>query len=191
MSATMNFSSQFTHQIRCTTKSIITPRLHSSPLRKSCLVVQNDMKAAEQHGISAKRHPHNDLAYKHKRSFSVSSISDDSCFRWNPMNPCSPSDTIDQFYMLINEKNVNELQCYIAEDCLFEECSFPEPMLGKKVYLLDFRPPICLGGSSNNEFHRRSCGSSNNLQAAWAITSSFVSKIFAKMVNIQLLLVGT
>lgn len=45
----------------------------------------------------------------------------------------SPAQTIMQFYSSINAKNLKQLDELIAEDCLFEDYSFPKPFQGKKV----------------------------------------------------------
>lgn len=45
----------------------------------------------------------------------------------------SPAETIMQFYSYINEKNLTQLEKLIAEDCYFEDYSFPKPFQGKKV----------------------------------------------------------
>lgn len=48
----------------------------------------------------------------------------------------TPSDTIEQFYECINNKNVTQLGKYLANDCVYEDFSFPKPFQGKKVLSL-------------------------------------------------------
>lgn len=48
----------------------------------------------------------------------------------------SPAHTIKEFYSAINEKKLRRLADFIAEDCLFEDYSFPKPFQGRKVHLL-------------------------------------------------------
>lgn len=45
----------------------------------------------------------------------------------------TPSETIEQFYECINNKNVTKLGRYLANDCVYEDFSFPKPFQGKKV----------------------------------------------------------
>lgn len=45
----------------------------------------------------------------------------------------SSSDTINKFYICINEKNLKHLREIISEDCYIEDCSFPQPFQGKNV----------------------------------------------------------
>jgi len=59
----------------------------------------------------------------------VVSAADDFDFKLGP----SPSHMIKQFYTCINEKKLKELDGYISDDCFFEDCSFLQPMQGKKV----------------------------------------------------------
>ncbi|XP_074345845.1 uncharacterized protein LOC141684666 [Apium graveolens] len=47
----------------------------------------------------------------------------------------TPSDTIEQFFECINNKNVKQLGTYLANDCLYEDFSFPKPFQGKKEVL--------------------------------------------------------
>ncbi|KAL3833463.1 hypothetical protein ACJIZ3_008199 [Penstemon smallii] len=51
------------------------------------------------------------------------------------ISPLSPTHTIMQFYYAINEKNLKQLGTLIAEDCFFEDYSFPKPFQGKKETL--------------------------------------------------------
>lgn len=46
----------------------------------------------------------------------------------------TPSDSIEQFYECINNKNVKQLSTYLANDCVYEDFSFPKPFQGKKVH---------------------------------------------------------
>ncbi|KAK1372352.1 Nuclear transport factor 2 (NTF2) family protein [Heracleum sosnowskyi] len=63
-----------------------------------------------------------------------------------------PSDTIEQFYECINNKNVTQLGKYLANDCVYEDFSFPKPFQGKKEVLNYFQQLTkCMG--DNIEFN--------------------------------------
>ncbi|KAL3645656.1 hypothetical protein CASFOL_010836 [Castilleja foliolosa] len=48
------------------------------------------------------------------------------------ISPLSPAQTIVLFYSAINEKNLKQLDKMIANNCFFEDYSFPQPFRGKK-----------------------------------------------------------
>ncbi|KAL1830480.1 hypothetical protein ACET3Z_000131 [Daucus carota] len=51
----------------------------------------------------------------------------------------TPSDTVEQFYECINYKNVTKLGQFLANDCVYEDFSFPKPFQGKKEVLNYFQ----------------------------------------------------
>lgn len=64
----------------------------------------------------------------------------------------TPSDTIEQFYECINNKNVTKLGKYLASDCVYEDFSFPKSFQGKKEVLNYFQQLTkCMG--DNIEFN--------------------------------------
>ncbi|XP_076905054.1 uncharacterized protein LOC143560693 [Bidens hawaiensis] len=64
----------------------------------------------------------------------------------------TPSDTIKEFYKCMNEKNVKRLESYLADDCFFEDYSFPKPFKGKKE-VIRFLKQLTTGMGPNVEFH--------------------------------------
>ncbi|KAL8053906.1 hypothetical protein ABFX02_05G103400 [Erythranthe guttata] len=64
----------------------------------------------------------------------------------------SPARTVTQFYSAINDKNLKKLDSLIAEDCLYEDYSFPKPFRGKKE-VLRFLEQLTTSMGHNMKFH--------------------------------------
>ncbi|XP_011029341.1 PREDICTED: uncharacterized protein LOC105129095 [Populus euphratica] len=77
----------------------------------------------------------------------VVSAADDFDFKLGP----SPSHMIKQFYTCINEKKLKEVDGYISDDCFFEDCSFLQPMQGKKE-VMHFFGKLTAGMGQNVKF---------------------------------------
>ncbi|KAH6777545.1 hypothetical protein C2S51_008857 [Perilla frutescens var. frutescens] len=79
----------------------------------------------------------------------------------------SPTQTIMQFYSSINEKNLAQLDKLIAEDCLFEDYSFPNPFQGKKevMHFLE-QLTMCMGDYKNMQFNVELICEGNDYTAA-------------------------
>ncbi|KAL8498500.1 hypothetical protein ACS0TY_021726 [Phlomoides rotata] len=69
-------------------------------------------------------------------------------------NSLSPAQTIMQFYSAINNKRLKQLEELIAEDCFFEDYSFPTPFQKKKEVLHFLKQLItCMGEDQNMQFN--------------------------------------
>ncbi|MFQ6655582.1 hypothetical protein Gotur_026079 [Gossypium turneri] len=80
-------------------------------------------------GVAIKKQEQNKLTYiRGVSSVMSSSNSDIESILGQP----SAADTIKDFYMCINEKNLKGLEGYISEDCYIEDCSFYNPFNGKR-----------------------------------------------------------
>ena len=115
MAATVNFYGQPPQQAICP-KGVAGLTFGFSPFKGSSQSMQNKMK------MTCLRKPASNINL-------VVSAADDFDLKLGP----SPSDMIKQFYTCINEKNLKELDGYISDDCIFEDCSFPQPVQGKEL----------------------------------------------------------
>ncbi|KAI3453748.1 hypothetical protein Pfo_010411 [Paulownia fortunei] len=80
----------------------------------------------------------------------------------------SPAQTIVLFYSAINEKNLKQMDKLIAEDCLFEDFSFPKPFQGKKE-VLHFLEQLTMCMGQNMQFNvKHICeGNDNTAGVNW------------------------
>ncbi|KAJ0048919.1 hypothetical protein Pint_15114 [Pistacia integerrima] len=101
--------------------------LISLPPEGSCMLKQQKMKL-QQHGMSMTMR----RQAGSKSSITVVSSTRLDDYESSPFSAFSASDMIAELYKCINEKNLQELDAYISNDCRFEECSFPKPFKGKK-----------------------------------------------------------
>ncbi|KAL6578835.1 hypothetical protein OROMI_009051 [Orobanche minor] len=84
------------------------------------------------------------------------------------MGPLSPAQTVMSFYSAINEKNLKQVDEIIAEDCFFEDYSFPKPFRGKKEVLHFLEQLItCMGPNMQFNVERISEGNENSLGVNW------------------------
>ncbi|CAA0838785.1 Nuclear transport factor 2 (NTF2) family protein [Striga hermonthica] len=76
--------------------------------------------------------------------------------------PLSPPQTIMLFYSAINEKNMKQLDGMIAEDCFFDDFSFPKPFQGKKE-VMRFLEQLIMSMGQNMQFNiEHICGGEDN-----------------------------
>ncbi|KAL6547831.1 hypothetical protein OROHE_009536 [Orobanche hederae] len=84
------------------------------------------------------------------------------------MGPLSPAQTVMSFYSAINEKNLKQVDEIIAEDCFFEDYSFPKPFRGKKEVLHFLGQLItCMGPNMQFNVERISEGNENSVGVNW------------------------
>ncbi|KAG5228326.1 Nuclear transport factor family protein [Salix suchowensis] len=164
MAATVNFYGQPPQQAICP-KGVSGLTFGFSPFKGSSQSMQNKMKMA------CLRKPASN------KSFSK---------RWVNLAVYDQA-----FYTCINEKNLKELDGYISDDCIFEDCSFLQPMQGKKYLLilrLHFFEQLTAGMGQNvkiilehmylfrsslNKFMRILCAEWKTIQIPFTKGSSF------------------
>ncbi|KAK8266724.1 hypothetical protein V6Z12_D12G265200 [Gossypium hirsutum] len=83
----------------------------------------------QPNGVAIKKQEQNKLTYNRGVSSVMSSSNSDI---ESILGQPSAADTIKDFYMCINEKNLKGLEGYISEDCYIEDCSFYNPFNGKR-----------------------------------------------------------
>ncbi|MBA0862583.1 hypothetical protein Goshw_010418 [Gossypium schwendimanii] len=83
----------------------------------------------QPNGLAIKKQEQNKLTYNRGVSSVMSSSNSDI---ESILGQPSAADTIKDFYMCINEKNLKGLEGYISEDCYIEDCSFYNPFNGKR-----------------------------------------------------------
>ncbi|XP_057810514.1 uncharacterized protein LOC131024952 isoform X2 [Salvia miltiorrhiza] len=140
--ATIEFSSFISRQF-IPTKGTSKHSIPTIPMRKSNLFQPLEIKMAPQ--------TRSNKATKRK-SFKL--------FVVPPRSPAfdtsspSPAQTVMQFYSSINEKNLMQLDKLIAQDCCFEDYSFPKPFHGKKevMHFLE-QLSMCMGDYKNMRFN--------------------------------------
>ncbi|CAA2970429.1 Hypothetical predicted protein [Olea europaea subsp. europaea] len=97
----------------------------SMPLKRTCRFEQAEIKKAQQLIFTTK-----EIKWKPLKLFAASSS--DS---YIDIDFVSPAYIIMEFYSAINGKNLKQLDKLIANDCFFEDYSFPTPFKGKKEAL--------------------------------------------------------
>ncbi|GER31299.1 nuclear transport factor 2 family protein [Striga asiatica] len=89
------------------------------------------------------------------------------CFNDGP-SPLSPAQTIVLFYSAINEKNMKQLDAIIAEDCFFDDFSFPKPFQGKKEVMHFLEQLImCMGQNMQFNIEHICRGEDNSVGVNW------------------------
>ncbi|MBA0563908.1 hypothetical protein Golob_008868 [Gossypium lobatum] len=83
----------------------------------------------QPNGVAIKKQEQNKLTHNRGVSSVMSSSNSDI---ESILGQPSAADTIKDFYMCINEKNLKGLEGYISEDCYIEDCSFYNPFNGKR-----------------------------------------------------------
>lgn len=83
----------------------------------------------QPNGVAIKKQEQNKLTYNRGVSSVMSSSNSDI---ESILGQPSAAETIKDFYMCINEKNLKGLEGYISEDCYIEDCSFYNPFNGKR-----------------------------------------------------------
>jgi hypothetical protein len=127
MAAAVNFSGQAPRPHMCS-KAVARHPPGILPCKETCQLKNNGLRTL-QHGLHVGRKAESRL-FSDRSPVIVMSANSHSIFK---SNSSSPSDTINQFYTSINEKNLKQLSEFISEDCYIEDCSFPQPFHGKKV----------------------------------------------------------
>ncbi|KAK6129977.1 hypothetical protein DH2020_036259 [Rehmannia glutinosa] len=83
-------------------------------------------------------------------------------------SPLSPAQTIVLFYSAINEKNLKQLDKMIAEDCFFDDYSFPKPFQGKKEVLHFLKQlTMCMGQNMQFNVEHICEGKENTIGVNW------------------------
>ncbi|GFQ05823.1 hypothetical protein PHJA_002726400 [Phtheirospermum japonicum] len=83
-------------------------------------------------------------------------------------SPLSPAQTIVLFYSAINEKNLKQLNEMIADNCFFEDYSFPKPFRGKKEVLHFLEQLImCMGQNMQFNVEHICEGNDNSVGVNW------------------------
>ncbi|KAK4844063.1 hypothetical protein QYF36_016023 [Acer negundo] len=132
MASAINFSGQALRQNMCF-RATGGKSLCSLPAKRSCQLKQNQMNIQQNWPMQgqAKNKPF----VEHRRYLVVSAINQIDV----ESSPFSASDMIRQFYACINEKNLKKLDNYISDNCYIEDCSFPNPLQGKKEVMRFFK----------------------------------------------------
>ncbi|XP_034704035.1 uncharacterized protein LOC117928226 [Vitis riparia] len=116
--------------------------LSSLPMKTACQLKQNRAMTRQQ-GISIKSVKKNKTKFRglclavQRRSNSYFGLS-------GPF----PSETIEQFYTCINDKNLKQLAKLVSDDCCFNDLSFPQPFKGKKEVLRFFEELTAVMGKN-------------------------------------------
>ncbi|KAJ6415142.1 hypothetical protein OIU84_004021 [Salix udensis] len=105
----------------------------STPSKGLCQLRQSNVKM-EREAACLRKQVNNKSINKRWVSMVVSAAGD-----FDFKLGSSPSNMIKQFYACINDKKLKELDGYVSEDCHFEDCSFLQPMQGKKGLFLFFQ----------------------------------------------------
>ncbi|KAF9685855.1 hypothetical protein SADUNF_Sadunf03G0097900 [Salix dunnii] len=132
MAAAVNFPCRIPRQA-ISLEGVAGLTFGSTPFKGSCQLMQSNLKM-EREAAYLRKQVNNKSFNKRWVSMAVSAA-DDFDFKLGS----SPSNMIKQFYACINDKKLKELDGYISEDCHFEDCSFPQPMQGKKEVRNFFR----------------------------------------------------
>ncbi|KAK2664133.1 hypothetical protein Ddye_002707 [Dipteronia dyeriana] len=134
MASAINFSGQALRQNMCF-RATGGKSLHSLPMKRSChhQLKQNQMNIQQNWPMQGQGK--NKSFVENKRHLIVSAINRLDI----ESSPFSASDLIRQFYACINEKNLKKLDNYISDDCYIEDCSFPNPLQGKKEVMWFFK----------------------------------------------------
>ncbi|KAG6788294.1 hypothetical protein POTOM_004356 [Populus tomentosa] len=140
MAATVNFYGQLPRQT-ISPEGVAGLTFGFSPFKGSSQSMQNKMK------ITCLRKRASNKSFNKRWANMVVSAADDFEFKLGP----SPSHMIKQFYTCINEKKLKELDGYISDDCFFEDCSFLQPMQGKKE-VMHFFGQLTAGMGQNVKF---------------------------------------
>ncbi|KAJ6388618.1 hypothetical protein OIU77_027056 [Salix suchowensis] len=117
----------------------------STPSKGSCQLMQSNVKM-EREAACLRKQVNNKSLNKRWVSMVVSAAGD-----FDFKLGSSPSNMIKQFYACINDKKLKELDGYVSEDCHFEDCSFLQPMQGKKEVMHFFRQ-LTAGMGQNVKF---------------------------------------
>ncbi|KAB1215356.1 hypothetical protein CJ030_MR4G025274 [Morella rubra] len=126
MAGVVNLSGKAPCPLMCS-KTLARPAHGSLPFKATCQLKNQTMRIT-QHGICVRWQATNRLSRDRKLVVAMSSNRNSSFTSSSP----SPSETINKFYTCINEKNLKQLREIISEECYIEDCSFPQPLQGKK-----------------------------------------------------------
>lgn len=108
------------------------PPIGSLPIKRTCKFVQQSRADAKKHSTYVKNQAENKLS-SIRALLPIMAAKGNSTFSSGSL---SPSETINDFYKCINEKNLKQLSHYISTDCYIEECSFSTPLQDKKVIII-------------------------------------------------------
>ncbi|KAI9398148.1 hypothetical protein POPTR_003G131500v4 [Populus trichocarpa] len=144
MAAAVNFPGQLPRQT-ISLKGVAGLTLASSPFKGSSQLMLSNVKM-EQEVACLRKQVNNKLFNKRWVNLVVSAAAD-----FDLKLGSSPSNMIKQFYTCINDKKLKELDGYISEDCHFENCSFLQPMQGKREVMHFFRQ-LTAGMGENMKF---------------------------------------
>ena len=129
MAAAVNFSGQAVWPRTCSKAKAVAGLSHGTlPYKETCYL-KNHSRRIQKHGLYVKRKAESTLFNDRVPVIVMPSNSNSSLVKSSP----SPSEIVKKFYTCINNKNLMQLHEFIAEDCYFEECSFPQPFNGRKV----------------------------------------------------------
>ncbi|GMY30394.1 hypothetical protein FCV25MIE_25636 [Fagus crenata] len=128
MAAAVNFSGQAVWPQTCSKAKAVARLSHGTlPCKETCYL-KNHSRRIQKHGLYVKRKAESTRFNDLVPVIVMSSNSNSSLVKSSP----SPSEIVKKFYTCINNKNLMQLREFIAEDCYFEECSFPQPFHGRK-----------------------------------------------------------
>ncbi|MBA0718734.1 hypothetical protein Golax_006464 [Gossypium laxum] len=127
MAIAVNFSAQALRP-RTFPRAMADLALNPLPSQTSHLLELKRTKK-QPNGVAIKKQEQNKLTYNRGVSSVMSSSNSDI---ESILGQPSAADTIKDFYMCINEKNLKGLEGYISEDCYIEDCSFYNPFNGKR-----------------------------------------------------------
>ncbi|XP_061989035.1 uncharacterized protein LOC133707474 isoform X2 [Rosa rugosa] len=161
MAAVVNLSSIAPSQRMCF-KPMAGPAIGSLTIKRTCKFVRQNRADAKPHSIYVKRKAEKNLS-NISGLFPIMAARGISTFSSGSL---SPSDTINDFYKCINEKNLKQLGHYISSECCIEECSFSTPLQGKKV-IMNFFEELTAAMGNNIKFSiQHVCEGGDQLTAA-------------------------
>ncbi|KAL6177297.1 hypothetical protein ACLB2K_048823 [Fragaria x ananassa] len=138
------------------------PAISSLPIKRTCKFVQQSRADAKKHSTYVKNQAENKLS-SIRALLPIMAAKGNSTFSSGSL---SPSETINDFYKCINEKNLKQLSHYISTDCYIEECSFSTPLQGKKVIMKFFEELTEAMGKNIRFSIRNVCEGNDQLTAA-------------------------
>ncbi|KAJ6695403.1 NUCLEAR TRANSPORT FACTOR 2 (NTF2) FAMILY PROTEIN [Salix koriyanagi] len=144
MAAAVNFPCRIPRQA-ISLKGVARLAFGSTPSKGSCQLMPSNVKM-EREAACLRKQVNNKSLNKRWVSMVVSAAGD-----FDFKLGSSPSNMIKQFYACINDKKLKELDGYVSEDCHFEDCSFLQPMQGKKEVMHFFRQ-LTAGMGQNVKF---------------------------------------
>lgn len=171
MAAITVFSRVATGKTHLQTKTMARHGPSSMPLKRTCRFEQAEIKKPQQLIFTPK-----EIKWKPLKLFAASSSNSNIDIGFD-----SPSHIIMEFYSTINGKNLKQLDKLIADDCFFEDYSFPTPFKGKKE-ALNFLDQLiaCMGRNMKFNVEHIWQGDDSTAGANWHLDWNKISVPFTR-----------